>query len=82
MPVAIISDFGSTAASVESNSIEVTSSQTQQGGASFELELTRDQMADLDQASSIELGFPCEHHRRERIKNLVSGGMRDKILVA
>jgi aryl-alcohol dehydrogenase-like predicted oxidoreductase len=50
--------------------------------ASLELELTRDQVAVLDQASSIELGFPYDVYRRERIVTFVYAGMRDKILAA
>jgi aryl-alcohol dehydrogenase-like predicted oxidoreductase len=56
--------------------------QLQDNLASLELELTRDQVAVLDQASSIELGFPYEHYRRERIINFIYGGMRGKILEA
>jgi hypothetical protein len=50
--------------------------------ASLGLELTRDQVNALDEASSIELGFPYEHYTRERIVNFVYAGMRDGILAA
>jgi aryl-alcohol dehydrogenase-like predicted oxidoreductase len=50
--------------------------------ASLEQELTRDQIAALDEASAIELGFPYDTYNRERIKGFVYGGMRDKILTA
>jgi aryl-alcohol dehydrogenase-like predicted oxidoreductase len=49
--------------------------------ASLELELTKDQIISLDEASAIELSFPYNDYERERIKSLVYGGLREKILV-
>jgi aryl-alcohol dehydrogenase-like predicted oxidoreductase len=49
---------------------------------SLELELTAEQVAALDKASAIELGFPHEFYERELVRSLIYGGMRDKILAA
>jgi aryl-alcohol dehydrogenase-like predicted oxidoreductase len=46
------------------------------------LELSAPQVAELDQASAIELGFPHEFYEREMVKNFAYGGMRDQILAA
>ena len=54
--------------------------QLQANLASLDLELTRDQVTVLDEASSIDLGFPYEQYQRERIVTFVYGGMRDRIL--
>jgi aryl-alcohol dehydrogenase-like predicted oxidoreductase len=45
-------------------------------------ELTREQIATLDEASAIEMGFPHDTLNRERIKGFVYGGMREQILTA
>ncbi|HVH88473.1 MAG TPA: aldo/keto reductase [Terriglobales bacterium] len=50
--------------------------------ASLDLELNPEQVALLDQASAIDLGFPHEFYERELVKSMVYGGMRDKILAA
>jgi aryl-alcohol dehydrogenase-like predicted oxidoreductase len=49
---------------------------------SLTLQLSRDQISALDEASAIELGFPHEFYQRDMVKNLVYGGMRDRILAA
>ncbi|HEX8710692.1 MAG TPA: aldo/keto reductase [Terracidiphilus sp.] len=48
--------------------------------ASLTLELTPDQVSELDAATSVELGFPHEFYSMELPRNLAHGGMRDKIL--
>jgi aryl-alcohol dehydrogenase-like predicted oxidoreductase len=50
--------------------------------ASLELKLTGEQVAALDRASAIELGFPHDFYEREMVKTMVYGGLRDKILAA
>ena len=57
-------------------------SQLQDNLASLEINLTSDQLAALDQASAIELGFPHDFYEVELVKSTVYGGMRDKILAA
>ncbi len=47
---------------------------------SLTLNLTPDQVSALDAASAIELGFPHDFYRVEMVKNMVYGGMRDRIL--
>jgi aryl-alcohol dehydrogenase-like predicted oxidoreductase len=49
--------------------------------ASLSVTLTAEQVNALDQASAIELGFPYELYRRELPRNLMHGGMRDRLLV-
>lgn len=49
---------------------------------SLTLELTLEQVSELNQASAIDLGFPHEFYERELVKNLVYGGMRGQILAA
>jgi aryl-alcohol dehydrogenase-like predicted oxidoreductase len=49
---------------------------------SLNLELTGDQVDALDEASSIEMGFPYDVYKRERIVTFVYGGVRDRILTA
>jgi aryl-alcohol dehydrogenase-like predicted oxidoreductase len=49
---------------------------------SLTLELSEKQVARLNEASAIELGFPYDFYERELVKNLVYGGMRDQILAA
>ena len=48
--------------------------------ASASLNLTADQLKTLDEASQIELGFPHDFYRRDMVKALIYGGMRDRIL--
>jgi aryl-alcohol dehydrogenase-like predicted oxidoreductase len=50
--------------------------------ASLELELTREQISTLDQASAIEMGFPYDFYENEMVKTVRYGGLRDKILTA
>ncbi len=56
--------------------------QLQDNLASFELKLTPEQVAALDGASSIEMGFPHDFFENEFVKTLRYGGLRDKILAA
>ena len=46
----------------------------------LEVAITSDDIARLDEASPVELGFPFTVFVRDRIKGLVYGGMRDGIL--
>jgi aryl-alcohol dehydrogenase-like predicted oxidoreductase len=48
--------------------------------ASLEVELTREQVARLDEASAIELGFPHDFFRRDMVRALIYGGMRERVL--
>jgi aryl-alcohol dehydrogenase-like predicted oxidoreductase len=50
--------------------------------ASLELELTREQVSALDEASAIEMGFPHDFYQNEMVKTFAYGGLRDKILAA
>ena len=47
--------------------------------ACLDLTLGETQMARLDEASRIELGFPHDFYSREMVKGIVYGGMRDLI---
>jgi aryl-alcohol dehydrogenase-like predicted oxidoreductase len=49
--------------------------------ASLTLSLTPDQVALLDEASKIELGFPHHFYTNEMVRNFVYGGLRDRIMV-
>ncbi|HSF25450.1 MAG TPA: aldo/keto reductase [Blastocatellia bacterium] len=55
-------------------------SQLQDNLASFELTLSSDHVKLLDEASSIELGFPYHMYRKELPRTFMYGGMADKIL--
>jgi len=57
-------------------------SQLQDNLASLELNLTKEQVSALDEASAIELGFPHDFYNKELVKNLAYGGFRDRILAA
>jgi aryl-alcohol dehydrogenase-like predicted oxidoreductase len=57
-------------------------SQLEDNLASLELELTHEQVSALNEASAIELGFPHDMYKNERVKMIVYGGLRDKILTA
>ncbi len=57
-------------------------SQLQDNLASFELELTREQLSVLNEASAIELGFPHDFYENEMVNAVRYGGLRDKILAA
>jgi aryl-alcohol dehydrogenase-like predicted oxidoreductase len=48
--------------------------------ASVDLRLTTDQIAVLDEASKIQMGFPHDFYNRDMVKQVVYGGMRDKII--
>jgi len=50
--------------------------------ASFELELSPEQVITLNEASAIEMGFPHDFYENEMVKTVAYGGMRDKILAA
>lgn len=54
--------------------------QLQDNLASLEQELTPGQVAALDEASAVEMGFPYDTYNRDRIRGFVYAGMRDKIL--
>jgi aryl-alcohol dehydrogenase-like predicted oxidoreductase len=47
---------------------------------SLSLTLAPEQVKALDEASRIELGFPQDFYRREFVRNIAYGGMRDQIL--
>jgi len=55
-------------------------SQLQDNLASFDLALSADQVATLDEASRIELGFPHDFYAKKMVRSLVYGGLRDQIL--
>ena len=55
-------------------------SQLQDNLASFDLMLSSDQVKRLDEASSIELGFPYEMYKKELPRTFMYGGMGDQIL--
>ena len=50
--------------------------------ASLDLQLSGEQVALLDQASAIDLGFPHDFYQKDIVKSMVYGGMRDKIMAA
>ncbi|MGA2356037.1 MAG: aldo/keto reductase [Terriglobales bacterium] len=50
--------------------------------ASLELKLTPEQVATLNDASAIEMGFPHDFFEKEMVNTLRYGGLRDKILAA
>jgi diketogulonate reductase-like aldo/keto reductase len=54
--------------------------QLQDNLASFDVTLSADQLAALDEASQIELGFPHELYAIDLVRAIRYGGMRDKIL--
>jgi len=56
--------------------------QLQDNLASLELKLTPEQVAVLDEASAIEMGFPHDFFEKEMVNTLRYGGLRDKILAA
>jgi aryl-alcohol dehydrogenase-like predicted oxidoreductase len=57
-------------------------SQLEDNLASLELELTREQVSALDEASAIEMGFPHDFYENELVKTFAYGGLRDRILAA
>ena len=48
--------------------------------ASLELDLSADQVKSLDEASSIEPGFPFYLYEAQRTRAVAYGGMRDSII--
>jgi aryl-alcohol dehydrogenase-like predicted oxidoreductase len=54
-------------------------SQLQDNLASLTLKLSPDQVKALDEASHIELGFPHDFYRRDMVRTVIYGGMRDSI---
>jgi aryl-alcohol dehydrogenase-like predicted oxidoreductase len=56
-------------------------SQLEDNLGSLSLALTADQVKALDEASQIELGVPHDFYRRDLVRGLVYGGMRERILV-
>jgi len=44
------------------------------------LELTPEQVQQLDESSAIELGFPHDFYRMEMVKAMIYGGMRERII--
>ena len=56
-------------------------SQLQDNLASFDLNLTADQVKTLDEASQIELGFPHDMFQRELPRTFLYGGLREQMLV-
>jgi aryl-alcohol dehydrogenase-like predicted oxidoreductase len=56
--------------------------QLQDNLASLDVQLTKEEVAVLDQASAIDLGFPHDFYELELVKSMAYGGMRDKILAA
>jgi len=57
-------------------------SQLEDNLASLELELSRQQVSALDEASAIEMGFPHDFYENELVKTIAYGGLRDKIQAA
>src|SRR5215472_8709683 len=55
-------------------------SQLQDNLASIELNLSAEQVKALDEASSIELGFPYYLYAAQMTRALLYGGMRDSII--
>jgi aryl-alcohol dehydrogenase-like predicted oxidoreductase len=49
--------------------------------ASLTLALTADQLASLDEASKIELGFPHHFYNQEMVRNFVYGGVWERIIM-
>jgi aryl-alcohol dehydrogenase-like predicted oxidoreductase len=49
--------------------------------ASLTLSLTPDQLASLDEASKIELGFPHHFYAQEMVRNFVYAGFGDRIIL-
>ncbi|HVM92239.1 MAG TPA: aldo/keto reductase [Terriglobales bacterium] len=50
--------------------------------ASLELDLTPEQLATLNRASAIEMGFPQDFFAKDLVETFAYGGFRDKILAA
>jgi aryl-alcohol dehydrogenase-like predicted oxidoreductase len=56
-------------------------SQLEDNLASFDLTLSADQVATLNEASQIDLGFPGDFYAKDLVRGFAYGGMRDRILV-
>jgi aryl-alcohol dehydrogenase-like predicted oxidoreductase len=56
-------------------------SQLQDNLASFDLELSAEQLKCLDEASRVDLGFPYDLYNKEMPRTFAYGGTRDKLLV-
>jgi len=54
--------------------------QLQDNLASLELDLSAEQVKSLDEASSIEAGFPYYLYNAQMTRALAYGGMRDRIV--
>jgi aryl-alcohol dehydrogenase-like predicted oxidoreductase len=55
-------------------------SQLQDNIASLEVSLAPEQVALLDEASKIDLGFPHDFYAREMVRTYVYGGLSERIL--
>jgi aryl-alcohol dehydrogenase-like predicted oxidoreductase len=55
-------------------------SQLQDNIASLEVSLTPEQVALLDEASKIVLGFPHDFYTHEMVRTFIYGGLRDRIM--
>jgi aryl-alcohol dehydrogenase-like predicted oxidoreductase len=55
-------------------------SQLQDNLESLALNLTPEQVKRLDEASTIELGFPHDFYRRDMVRTFVYGGLADRIV--
>ena len=56
--------------------------QLQDNLASLDLNLSGEQVKLLNQASAIDMGFPHDFYELELVKEMIYGGMRDRILAA
>jgi aryl-alcohol dehydrogenase-like predicted oxidoreductase len=56
-------------------------SQLEDNLASFDFEISPEQLRSLDEASRIELGFPQDLYTIELVRGIRYGGMRDRILL-
>ena len=54
--------------------------QFQDNMASLEVTLTPEQVKSLDEASTIDLGFPYSMYSKELVRGIAYGGLRDQIL--
>jgi aryl-alcohol dehydrogenase-like predicted oxidoreductase len=54
--------------------------QYQDNMASLDVTLSSEQVKSLDEASSIDLGFPYSMYAREMVRGIAYGGLRDKII--
>jgi aryl-alcohol dehydrogenase-like predicted oxidoreductase len=55
-------------------------SQLQDNLASFDLELSAEQLKSLDEASRVELGFPYDLYNRDMVRAFRYGGMLGQLL--